>query len=175
MRNGQEGNAAGADQGVAVAQAPSEAAPATGAAVEEPEPERDLARTILFYLPNRVFDVFDILRLRLRVGPGFGAGVRFTEAIDLYLGGYASLWAGLPGPRGKTFPSLPFGVESKSGAEISVLDATLKGPIGPEYGPLEVGLDFQLLVFGVAIGVAPSEVVDLVVGFAAQDLRGDDF
>ncbi len=32
-------------------------------------------KSIVLYIPNRVFDILDIIRLRLRVGPGISAGV----------------------------------------------------------------------------------------------------
>ena len=90
---------------------------------------------IAMYIPNRVFDVLDIVRARVRLGPGVAIGVRATEYADLFAGTYATVYAGLPGPRNRKIPRLPVGVESKTGLEASVADLTVEGPIGPDYGP----------------------------------------
>lgn len=91
----------------------------------------DVVHTIVFYIPNRVFDLVDVVRVRARVGPGVAGGVRATEAADLYFGSYTSVYAGLPGPRmGREIP-LPAGLESKSGVEASLADPTLEGPPRP--------------------------------------------
>ena len=141
----------------------------------EEEDEPGFIHRLIFYLPNRVLDLIDIFRLRLRVGPGFGVGARATEAIDVYFGGYASVWVGLPGPRNRKLPKLPIGLESKSGVELSVVDASIEGGIGPDYGPGELGADVQLLVVGVAVGVDPVDALDFLLGILTLDLRGDDF
>jgi hypothetical protein len=54
---------------------------------------------VVTYLPCRVLDLLDVVRLRARVGPGAAVGVRATEAADFFIGSYWSLYAGLPGPR----------------------------------------------------------------------------
>ena len=38
---------------------------------------------ILCYLPNRIFDMLDIVRLRLRVGPGISIGARVTKLTNV--------------------------------------------------------------------------------------------
>src|SRR5688572_22080711 len=89
--------------------------------VEEPEEkERGLLFGILLYLPNRLFDVLDIARLRLRVGPGLSAGVRATRPLTLALGAHEALYLGLHGPRGHATIPWPIGFEGFAGAEISV-------------------------------------------------------
>jgi hypothetical protein len=129
-------------------------------------------KSIVLYVPNRVFDILDIIRLRLRVGPGISAGVRATEVASLFLGAHSTVWAGLHGSRGKTtFPWI-VGVESHAGAEV--------GPIGPSatgcyFDPLEVGLELQPLIVGLNFGVGVFEVVDFVTGLLFIDLQEDDF
>jgi hypothetical protein len=142
-------------------------------AVEE-EPSRGIGHRLLWYIPNRISDVLDIVRARVRVGPGIALGVRATELVDVYLGSYATVFVGVPGPRRERSFNWPFGVESKSGIEVSVADASMEGDIGPNYGWVEVGLGFQALIVGVDVGVDVLEVVDLVTGLILIDIIGDD-
>ena len=130
---------------------------------------------VVMYLPNRVLDVLDIARARVRLGPGFAFGARATEYADVFLGSYATVYVGLPGPRGRTLPRLPVGLESKSGAEVSVADVTLEAGLGPDYGMAEAGLGFQFALVGVDVGVDPFEILDLIVGLFTFDPMDDDF
>ena len=137
-----------------------------------PKAEAGLVRNILFYIPNRVFDILDIIRLRLRVGPGISVGVRATKPVTAFIGPHMTIWAGLHGPRGKVRLPLPFGFEARSGAQLSVIDLAKSGCY---YGPLEVGLEFQLFLLGPNVGVAPYELIDFVAGIFFIDLQNDDF
>ncbi|MFT7464981.1 MAG: hypothetical protein ACI9EF_003341 [Pseudohongiellaceae bacterium] len=131
--------------------------------------------TVLWYLPNRFFDVLDIVRARVRLGPGFGLDVRATQLADLFIGSYWSVYVGLPGPRGRVIPVLPAGLETRTGLQVSVVDATLEGFNGPDYGTAEFGLGFQLAIIGVDVGVDPLEIIDFVVGLFTFDIQDDDF
>jgi hypothetical protein len=131
--------------------------------------------TTLMYLPNRVFDVLDIVRLRLRVGPGFAAGFRVTKPLSLYAGAYMSVYAGLPGPRQRTKIPWPVGLESHSGIGASLLDFAPDGRGGPQYSPTEVEIGGQLLILGIDVGVDAYEVFDLLAGLILFDPRNDDF
>ena len=137
-----------------------------------PRAEAGVFTNILFYIPNRVFDVLDIVRLRLRVGPGISVGVRATKPATLFIGPHMTVWAGLHGPRGKPRLPLPFGFEARSGAQVSVVDLAKSGAY---YGPLEIGLEFQLFLIGPNVGVAPYELVDCLLGFFFIDIQNDDF
>ena len=131
--------------------------------------------TILMYIPNRVLDLFDIVRARLRLGPGIAIGARATEYADVFVGTYATVYIGLPGPRGRTLPRLPFGLESKSGAELSVADVTLEAGLGPDYGMTEIGFGFQLFLIGLDVGIDPFEIGDFAAGLLTFDPMDDDF
>ncbi len=154
--------------------------PAIGAAQEKAAPAESNDRhsalhKILFYLPNRVFDVLDIFRLRVRVGPGLAVGVRATELADIYLGSYATVFAGLPGPREEASLPIPVGLESHNGAEISLLDATVDAGMGPGYTDSEFGVSFQAAVVGADVGFDPIEILDFICGIFTFDIRNDDF
>ena len=71
-----------------------------------------IVHRVVAYVPNRVLDVFDLVRLRVRVGPGFAIGIRATEAADVFAGSYLSVYAGLPGPRSRRLPRLPLGLDT---------------------------------------------------------------
>lgn len=142
--------------------ADEEAAPA------EEEPAGGFVHGLLFYFPNRVFDLLDVVRLRVRVGPGIAVGMRATELADLRLGGYGSVYAGIPGPRLERKAPRPAGFEAFGGTEVRGL-----GP-GGAYGAGEIGLDAQLAVLGGAIGFDPLELLDFAGGFVLLDIRDDD-
>lgn len=155
-----------------------EGAPADGASQEALQEENSEGHSFLvgtlLYIPNRVLDVLDIFRCRVRVGPGIAAGVRATEIAEVYAGTYASVYAGLPGPRMRSTPKLPIGLESHNGASVSVADATIDGGIGPDYSPTEFGLGAQLGIVGFDFGFDPVEVADFLTGIFTIDLRDDD-
>lgn len=128
----------------------------------------------LLYIPNRVLDILDIFRLRVRVGPGLAAGVRATKVAEAYVGTYATAFVGLPGPRLRPTFKLPLGLESHNGASVSLADATVDGGIGPDYSSTEFGAGFQLAIIGVDFGFDPVEIVDFLTGIVTVDLREDD-
>lgn len=140
----------------------------TTVATEEKTPEHGLGHKLLFYLPNRFLDIFDFVRLRARIGPGLAVGARVTKPISVLFGGYASVYAGLPGPRMAPKIKLPVGIDNYAGLSFSFLGFT------PEYSPTEIGAGCQLFLVGADIGVDPIEIVDLALGFLFIDLRGDD-
>ena len=156
--------------------AAEESMPEESAAEETAEPEptvekqRSVVATLLLYLPNRLFDLVDIVRLRGRVGPGFGVGARATRPVSAFLGGYASVGVGLPGPRGKPKLPLPLGFDAGGGMQVSVV-----GSGADDYGALEFGAMLHALLIGLDVGVDPGEVLDFAAGFLLMDPIGDDF
>lgn len=152
-------------------EAPADAAPANSADERGPV---SLGHKILLYLPNRLFDLADVLRLRARVGPGVALGVRATDYVDLYLGSHASVFAGLPGPRMERKVPIPVGLETLSGVEVSKAEALTAGRFGPDYSPTEFGANVQLILIGADLELDPVEVVDFFTGLVTWDLRKDD-
>jgi hypothetical protein len=142
--------------------------------MEEEKPDHGIGHKLLFYIPNRFLDVFDFVRLRLRVGPGFALGGRVTKPISFFFGGYSSVYIGLPGPRLKPIVKLPVGIENYGGLSLSLLDSTNEGKFAPNYSNTEIGYSLQLLIVGADVDVDPVEVIDLVLGFLFIDIRGDD-
>lgn len=141
-----------------------------------PSDEHGIGHRLLLWLPNRIFDILDIARARVRVGPGWTISARATELLDVNLGGHATFFVGLPGPRGKPRIPLPFGLETFAGVEVSVVDMTQENDEhAPHYGLAEFGAGFHLLIVGVDIGVDPFEALDFLAGIFLFDPIGDDY
>ena len=146
-----------------------------GSSASEVAPSRTVGERLLLYIPNRIFDVLDIVRLRVRVGPGIAVGARVSEAVDVSIGAYTSVFAGAPGPRGRSRANCPLGIENYVGAELSVAGGEAENePNGPNYGALEVGVGFQAAIVGLDFGIDPGEILDLGLGFLFLDLIPDD-
>ncbi len=154
--------------------------PASMAQETEPAPQemaepKGVGHRLLFYLPNRVLDLLDVVRARVRIGPGLAVGVRATEWAKVFIGGYTTIYVGLPGPRGR--PELPqlLGREVETGARLLITGDTTQGENSPRYAPDEFGAGAQIGIVGADAGVSPVELIDLLAGFLLIDLRNDDF
>jgi hypothetical protein len=137
--------------------------------------EEGLARQIALYLPNRVFDVLDLVRARVRIGSGLAVSGRATHPASVFVGSYSSIYVGLAGPRGRPEVPWPFGVDSQTGIQISVADRTMDTDYTPRYSSTEIGAGFQLFFLGVDVGLDPYELLDLLTGFFLIELREDDY
>jgi len=144
------------------------------AEVRQDRPLRSIAHVLLLYVPNRIFDAFDILRVRARIGPGVDVGLRVTEPIAFHAGAYKAFWLGLHGPRTKPKVPWPAGVEGRKGLELLMVGNVDESKYGPCYQWDEIGADVQALVAGAAIGVSVAEVFDLITGLLFIDISGDD-
>ena len=134
-----------------------------------------LGRTILWYIPSRGMDFLDIVRLRVRFGPGLAASVRATDYGAFSAGQYDSVYVGLPGPRYPHRVRSPVGRESLKGLILAGVDATDDTWHGPEYGASEFNAGVHLLLVGVEIGVDPLEIWDFLAGWFLWDPIGDDY
>ena len=128
---------------------------------------------VLLYLPNRVFDLTDVVRLQVRAGPGWAVGARVTRALPVFVGGYNATWIGMPGPRGHATIPLPAGISSQTGFALG--PAFSSGRQAPYYGTGEIGAGAQLYMLGFDAGFDVVELVDLFAGFALIDFEHDDF
>ena len=142
---------------------------------EEDSEAKGVLHRIAFYVPNRIFDVLDVVRARARIGGGLAVGARATKLAAVFVGSYSSIYVGTQGPRGRPEVPWPFGVDQKTGIQVSVVDRSTKDDFGPRYSATEAGAGFQLFGLGVDVGVDPFEVLDLATGLILIDLRGDDY
>ncbi len=176
----------GARRGAGVLAAACLAALACRAAAEppvEPPPSEPCAvaparagagHVLLWYLPNRVLDLLDCVRLRLRAGPGLALEARATCYAANFAGTYDAWYAGLPGPRGAPgWPRLA-GRESLRGLIVMGVDATDDSPHPPRVSDTELTVSAQCLAAGAAVGFDPRELGDFLAGWLTLDFRGDD-
>lgn len=143
-------------------EAPADSAPAWGT-------------RFLYYLPNRLADLVDIVRARLRLGPGLAAGVRVTDYGAFHAGEYHSVYLGLPGPRHPRLRRRFVGAEELNGIVMAGVDATDNTFQGPEYTPTEVDIGAHLLLAGVDAGFDPLEIADFLAGLVFLDPGDDDY
>lgn len=148
--------------------------------LEEPPPRRsspasnalDVVWSVLAYLPNRVFDLTDVVRLQVRAGPGWAVSARATGGLPFFLGGYKATWIGLPGPRGRASVPFPVGLASQTGFSFG---PAASGSHAPHYGVGEFGAGTQFYMLGFDAGFDVVELADFFAGFAAVDFAHDDF
>ena len=156
---------------------PAPPTPSAQRAPPAPPPSRstgDVALAVLAYLPNRVFDLSDIVRLHARVGTGFGVGARVTQLLPVFAGDYRALWVGLPGPRGSAKLPIPIGFEGQKGLHMGPIRTSTIWRT-PEYGVGEVGGGVMVYALGVEVGVDPYELGDFLAGIVLVDFAHDDF
>ena len=148
--------------------------PPTAAESVPPPAAPSLGHRLLMYLPNRVLDLADIFRCRLRVGPGLAAHVRATRYVNAYAGSYRSVYLGLPGPRRGPALRPPLGREDWRGLMLLGVDATDATPLAPGYSDSEFAVGAHLLLVGAEVGLDPVQVADFLAGLIGLDPRGDD-
>jgi hypothetical protein len=147
--------------------------PAFAHEAEAEEESHGILHKTLMYIPNRLLDVLDIVRARVRVGPGVSVCARATEVLDVNIGAHNAVYVGLPGPRGEAKLPLVVGTEAYSGIGIGD-EKDIEGAKGPEYAFTEIGVGAQAVLAGVDVGIDPLEVLDFVTGLFFIDLTGDD-
>jgi hypothetical protein len=136
---------------------------------------RSVVSALVLYIPNRVFDLLDIVRVRARVGPGMAISARATETVNTGMGWYATFFAGLPGPRQAVEFPAPLGLETFAGIDLQPSGALVRhGGYEPRYGAGEVGVSLHLLLAGVDLGIDLLEVADFAAGLVLLNPRRDD-
>jgi hypothetical protein len=129
---------------------------------------------LLWYLPNRFLDLADIVRARVRIGPGLAVNLRFTRWATLYAGEYHAVYLGLPGPRQAPAWPVPAGLEQEKGLSLLGVDATDSLAHEPGYSDTEFTAGAHLLLVGAEAGFDPVEAADFFLGFFMLDPRRDD-
>jgi len=147
----------------------------TSPAEKEVRPRHGWGHRILLYIPNRIADVIDIFRIRARLGPGLAVNLRATELANVYAGTYHTVFAGLPGPRGKPELRAPVGIEQERGLLVMGVDATDDLTHEPGYSSTEIDLGVQVLLVGAEAGFALVEIGDFLAGLLFFDPMRDDF
>ncbi|MFH0878638.1 MAG: hypothetical protein V2A34_02895 [Lentisphaerota bacterium] len=139
-----------------------------------PPAKKSLGHKALFYLPNRLLDLVDIFRCRIRAGSGLAVDLRMTKYVDNFIGKYNSVYVGLPGPRmAPVWPAMA-GKEGLNGVIFLGVSAADDAVHPPDYSPSECDLGVQFLLVGLDLGMDPVELGDFLAGFIMRDVRGDD-
>lgn len=127
------------------------------------------ASSLVNYPVDRLYDLFDIARAGVCVGPGAGIAVVPTEAAQLALLTRTSVGVGLQSLR---HPPVQTGAELLVG--VGPLEANPDAGVQWVRSFTDLRLDLHLALVGGYLAVDPVEIVDFVLGFVGVDLRGDD-
>jgi hypothetical protein len=128
------------------------------------------------YVPNRILDALDLVRVRVRVGPGKAFNLRAGNGLELFRGSYSTLFAGLPGPRSGKLPRLPVGPEARTALETGPDPPEQPSPwTDPGYGRAELAMGFQAGFLGLEVGVDPLQILDFGFGLITLDPLDDDW
>jgi len=120
-------------------------APVSALAEEAESSGKSFGHRLLFYIPNRIFDVFDLVRARVRVGPGLAVDARVTKYGDLYAAATA-LSLSVSMVRGRN-PVSPGPSALRPGRNQGNFTCRCRKQ-RPAYGYGEVGVGFQAAIVG---------------------------
>jgi hypothetical protein len=137
---------------------------------EEPKPSSALCRVgqaICWYLPNRIMDVFDIVRVHAAVGDGMGGTLRVTKYIwasSFHDNAWCIGWAGKP----RQYPMYGEQVEERYFQFFAAKEGEL------DRDPTEVGLSFHFMIAGANVAASLGKLADAITGIVGIDLANDD-
>jgi len=166
------------------------------AAPKEPERKRSPLAPLMYYIPNRLKDIFDIVSFGIALPfPPYlfpstvHANVHATRALQLGAGNTHGVFIGKSYDydfawrfEHDEFSILPFtacklGIESDHDSELERLGMLFPGDEPFEQGEMDywaIGAHAGLLVTAVQVDIHPIEVLDAVFGLIFIDIMGDD-
>lgn len=130
----------------------------------------DVGHTILMYVPNRVLDLFDMVRVGVNVGPGIGGQAKATDPIQATFIQRMSVGVGLESLR-----HLPVYASAESAVGLGPLGGDANLGLGWYQSPTDIRLEAHALVVGAHVAIDPVEIADFLLGFFTVDLRKDDY
>jgi hypothetical protein len=161
---------ASAQQATSRPAAPEEAAPAKTASAEPaPKEGHGFVHGVLMYVPNRVIDVFDLVRFGVNVGPGIGVDLAATDALQAQAFSHLSVGAGLQALRHS-----PVFAGGEAGLGVGPLGGAGQQGVTWYRSPTDLRVGAYAAVVGAHVAVDPVEIVDFVLGFLTIDIRDDD-
>ncbi len=134
-------------------------------------PDHSTIVTVLLYPVNRILDIFDIFRINVGFGPGYGINVRATKALQVGVESYETFRVGLGKESGIWNPR--YGVVYTE-AEPFTAGASLAYMGGRQRGAMEVGTTVHLGIIGAEGAIDLAEIADFVLGFVLIDFKEDD-
>ncbi|HHZ83188.1 MAG TPA: hypothetical protein EYN60_04105 [Nitrospirales bacterium] len=134
-------------------------------------PDHSTVVTVLLYPVNRILDIFDIFRINLGFGPGYGINVRATKLLQAGVESYSTLRVGLGKESGIWSPR--YGIVYTE-SELLTAGASLAYMGGRQRGTMEVGTTVHLGLIGAEGAIDLAEIADFFLGFAMIDFKEDD-
>jgi hypothetical protein len=138
--------------------------------IEEEEDESSTLGVILLYIPNRIFDLFDVARAGVNVGPGFGFDVRCTKWLKAQFISDTSVGVGL-----QTLRHLPLCVRSQAKIGLGFISTPGMNLLDWHYGDYDLRVELHVLIIGAHVAVELGEIVDFIGGIFTWDPMNDDF
>lgn len=129
---------------------------------------------LAWYVPNRLLDLADIFRLRLKFGWGLSGSARATDNAAFFAGKHSVAYIGLPGARSTGGLRSPLGYENQHGLVVAGVDASDDVAHPPWYEFTECGLGLHVGPLGIEGGVTPTEIADFLTGIFFLDISKDD-
>jgi hypothetical protein len=151
------------------AQAPDDASAAAPAEAPQEKESRGFLTGVLMYLPDRVFDLFDVAKAGVNVGPGIGVQLKATDAAQVTAMTRTSVGAGL-----ETLRHSPVYVGAEASAGVSVVGAGADAGLTWPQSPTDIRVELHPGIVGAHVAVDPVEILDFVLGFVLIDIRDDD-
>lgn len=141
---------------------------AESAAPADDDRPSTLSRVVL-YIPNRVLDLFDIVRFGINVGPGIGVDAQVTDPVRAGIMSRTSAGVGFQGLR-----HLPVMAAVESYAAVGPLEADCA--LGPRWyrSGGDVRIEPHLLLVGAHVAVDTFSIGDFIAGIFGFDPSGDD-
>lgn len=125
---------------------------------------------IFLYLPNRIFDLFEIVRFGVNLGPGLGLDARVTRYAQATLMTRTSVGVGLQGLR-----RLPVSAATESGAAVGPVRSDASLGLGWPLNPGDIRVEPHLFLVGAHVAVDTFAIGDFLAGLIGLDPSGDDF
>lgn len=123
----------------------------------------------LLYLPNRILDVFDLVRFGVDVGPGVGGQLKATDPLQV-----AAIFRFSAGVGFQGFRHLPIQLSAEAGAAVGPIAAVADPGLVWYQSPTDIRIFAHVLLVGVHVAIDPVEWLDLPAGFILLDPANDD-
>ncbi|MCX7014449.1 MAG: hypothetical protein NTW86_18185 [Candidatus Sumerlaeota bacterium] len=124
----------------------------------------------LLYPVNRVFDLCDVARFGVNVGPGLGVDAQASDLLRVAAIQDTSVGVGFQGLR-----RLPVCARSRTDLAFGPARTPPISPLGWHGQFWDVGAEAYVLLVGAHAYVNPKEIVDFFAGWALRDPMGDDW
>jgi hypothetical protein len=129
----------------------------------------EVGHAVVMYLPNRVVDLFDVLRFGVNLGPGVGIQAKATDPVQVTWMTRASVGVGF-----QSFRHVPGYAATETAAALGPAGAEAGLGLGWHQSPTDLRLEVHPAIAGAHVAVDPVEILDFVLGFFTVDIREDD-